>query len=204
MAGPSHPDVPVAPGVPPVKRDASNPGTAGTPAQTSDNPEIVVSYVNRWGIFTKDGALALDPDSITSMSFDGEFRVADFPIEEGGFESYDKVRLPFEVRVRMTKGGDIPDRYGFLNALDGLRETTDLFDVVTPERTYINVNITRVSLDRSREQGAGLITVDVAFREIVQNVISTFSNTKSPASADPVSNGAVQVKPSDTGLGGVK
>ncbi|OYW18904.1 MAG: hypothetical protein B7Z52_04355, partial [Burkholderiales bacterium 12-64-5] len=95
MAGPVFPDVPKVPGVPAVARSALNPGTATEPQITQDSITVTATARNQWGIYTTAGALALDPDTIEAVGYDAEYRVADYPIEEGGFETYDKVALPF-------------------------------------------------------------------------------------------------------------
>lgn len=200
MAGPSYPNVPKSEGVPPVKRDASNPGTETEAALTGDGDEIAVQGLKDWGIYTKDGGKALDPDTIMSIGYNAEHRIADFPIEEGGFESYDKVAMPFETRVVMTKGGKSEDRRAFLAAVEDLRTDREVYSVATPERTYLSANIARVTVDRSREQGGGLITVEIALVEIRATATVTFSKSKDPAGADTQSLGSVQAKEADTSV----
>ncbi|MGO8403995.1 hypothetical protein ACC783_37935, partial [Rhizobium ruizarguesonis] len=84
------PDVPKVPGVPAVARSLINPGTETVPRLTQDSITVTAAAKNQWGIYTKAGALVLEADSVTAIGYDAEYRVADFPIEEGGFESYDK------------------------------------------------------------------------------------------------------------------
>ncbi len=204
MAGPVFPDVPKVPGVPAVARSLINPGTETEPRLTQDSITVTAAAKNQWGIYTTAGAQALEPDSITAIGYDAEYRVADFPIEEGGFESYDKVAVPFQNRVVMTKGGTLEQRRAFLRAVDEIKGNLELYNVVTPEWTYLNVNIVRVSTDRSREQGAGLITVELQLQEIRQNATASFSQTRDPASADPVSNGSVQAQVSQGDTAGVQ
>lgn len=197
MAGPVYPDVPKEKGVPQVKRSVDNPGTATQDQLASDSITVTATARNQWGVYTAGNVLALKPDNIVALGYSAEHRVADYPIEEGGFETYDKVALPFDIRVIMTKGGAVEDRREFLNAVDNLRGDTELYNVVTPERAYLNCNFTRVSVDRSREQGAGLVTVELHLREIRQSATATFSKTADPASADTASKGSVQAKETD-------
>ncbi|MBN4669282.1 hypothetical protein HUS74_27300, partial [Pandoraea nosoerga] len=102
-----------------------------------------------WGVYTSDGALALKPDNIVSVAWSAEYRTADYPLERGGFESYDKVALPFANRVVMSKGNSLSERREFLAAIEARRGTTDIFNVVTPEATYLDVTFERVNLERS-------------------------------------------------------
>jgi hypothetical protein len=182
MAGPQFPDVPQTAGVPHVLRSIVNRG-ADTQAALPAEQIVSTAGVNRWGIYTKGGVKALEPDSVSAINYSFEYRVADFPIEEGGFESYDKVAMPFDAVVSMTVGGTLANRRTFLSKL---------YNVVTPERTYLSVNIIGARIDRSREQGAGLITVEVRLREIRENVTTAFSSTADAASADVKNDGAVQ------------
>jgi hypothetical protein len=194
MAGPQFPDVPMAPGVPSVQRSIQNRG-ADTQTALPANQITATAGVNRWGIYTKGGVKALDPDSVSAINYSFEYHVADFPIEAGGFESYDKVAMPFDAMVIMTKGGKLADRRAFLSALEDIKGDRELYNVVTPERTYLNVNIVGARIDRTREQGAGLISVEVRLREIRENVTTAFSSTQDAASADVKNDGAVQTTP---------
>ena len=55
--------------------------------------------------------------STVEFDFDQEWTIADYPIEQGGFQSYDKVQLPFACRMRMACTGPASTRQGFLNAI---------------------------------------------------------------------------------------
>ena len=55
--------------------------------------------------------------STIEFDFDQEWTVADYPVEQGAFQSYDKVQLPFECRVRMACGGPTSQRTAFLNSI---------------------------------------------------------------------------------------
>ena len=191
MAGPQFPDVPKTLGVPPVQRSMQNRGVDTQTALPADQI-VATAGKNRWGIYTKDGVKALTPDSVSAVNYSFEYRVADFPIEEGGFESYDKVAMPFDALVSMTIGGTLANRRTFLSKLEDIKADRELYNVVTPERTYLSVNIVGARIDRSREQGAGLITVEVRLREIRENVTTAFSSTADPSSADVKNDGAVQ------------
>lgn len=204
MAGPVFPNVPSIPGVPSVQRGLTNPGTDTVPKASSDSITVTATAKDQWGIYTTAGAKALNVDSVLSIGYDAEHVISDFPIEKGGFETYNKVARPAESRVVVTKGGTVEERRAFLSKLDDLSKDLVLYNVVTPERSYLNVNFSRIVIDRSREQGAGLITVEISLREIRQNVKVTFSTTKEPASADPVSNGHVQPSASAVDTSGVK
>lgn len=204
MAGPVFPDVPKVPGVPAVARGILNPGTATEPKLTQDSITVTAAAKNQWGVYTKAGAKAVEPDSISAIGYDAEYRVADYPIEEGGFETYDKVALPFQNRVVMTKGGTLEQRRAFLRSIDEIRSDLELYNVVTPEWTFLDVNVVRIGIDRNRENGAGLITVELQLQEVRQNVTASFSKTRDPASSETFNTGSIQPKASDANMAGVQ
>lgn len=196
MPGPLTPDVPIAPGVPSVLRDATNSTPGDTGRLTGDAISVTASKKDQWGLYrASDNSLAVAADTVNSIGYDAEYRIADYPLQDGQFESYDKVALPFAVRVQLIKGGRFDERREFLRILDTLRADTELYNVVTPEWSHLNVNIERVSIDRSREQGANLITAELILREIRVDATATTSNSKEPSAASPVSAGTVQPDP---------
>lgn len=194
-----YPDVPDAPGVPPVLRSLAV-LTGGDALLTLDGNGITDQSAPEWGIYQSDGAtLALQPDSIVAIEYGKEEQIATFPVEQGGFQSYNKVELPFHIRVMLTKGGSIDERAAFLSACHQLRAATDLYTFVTPEDTYQNGNVTAVRLARSAQNGAQLLSVEMMVDEVRQSATSQFtkSTTADPASATSVNGGAVQPKTAD-------
>jgi hypothetical protein len=204
MAGPNFPDVPDAAGVPPVQRGPDNPGTNGDAPLTQDSATVLGNSGKHWGIYTSDGALALKPDNITALNFRAEYRIADFPIEQGGFESYDKVSMPFDTMVRVTKGGSLADRQEFVRAVKALKADMTLYSVICPEVIFSSVNVASVVIDRSLENGAGFIIADLQLREVRQNVETSFSSTQDPSGVKDVNGGAVQTTTPPANPGGVQ
>jgi len=197
---PMYPQVPVAPGVPPVFRNSTNNSLGSPTPLTSDGPNVASppDAAPQWGIFDSGGSAVIEPDSVISAERMREFRVSDFPIEAGGFASYNKVATPFRGEFRMVKGGQEGDRTAFLKKLDALVESLDLLTMVTPEISYDNVNVTHYEYRRTSENGVQLIAADIRVEEIRQAASAAFSNTQDPSSQDAQSNGAVQPVTPDT------
>lgn len=146
-----------------------------------------------WGIFNAGtNFFAIIPDSIVSVDFQRQWAIASYPMEQGAFQNYNKVQFPFENRVQLTKGGSVKEKQQFLNIIESMAASLDLFDIVTPERTYYNVNVENISYDRSSASGAGLLTINLDFQEIRFNAIAKFNNTIDANASDPVSDGTVQ------------
>lgn len=160
-----------------------------------------------WGVFDNNDNQVLVPDSVLEFSNRQEYEISNFPVQAGSFASYNKVIQPFEVHLRFSKAGTQDDRSTFLQALDALAASLDLYYVTTPERVYRNVNLSRYEVVRRGANGAYFLTeVDAYFVQIleVQPQYSTTAvqlpNAQSEA-AQPTSNvGAVQPQNPDTQL----
>lgn len=162
-ADPAHPDVPLAPGVPKL---ASHAPSVPDTLVKQDSADAARLAAQGWGIYTRGGALALDPDNIMSVGSSVDYRIADYPMEAGEYGTYNKVATPVDVRVAMTKGGPLADRTAFRETVGHMQGDLELYNVVTPTITYLSVNVTRVEQDQSAESGAGVIKLLVSFREI--------------------------------------
>lgn len=144
-----------------------------------------------WGIFL-DGEPVIEFDSMISFDLRQDLPVSDYQVEEGGFQSYNKVQLPTDIRVRLSTGGSISRRQRFLQDIDAVMNTTDLYDIVTPEAVYLNYNFSHRDFRRNGSDGAGLITVDLWMTEIRETATATFTNTQQPQGAGQQSSGNVQ------------
>ena len=94
--------------------------------------------------------------------------------------------------IRRTAGGSVANRQAFLASIDAVMNTTDLYDVVTPEQVYVGYNFTHRDFKRTADRGAGMIIIDVTFQEIRSSQAAAFSNTQQPGSAGQQGVGNVQ------------
>jgi hypothetical protein len=136
------PEVPNVPGVPPLNSYSALP----TVLLVADTQMGILFTPPSWGIYYQ-GVPVIQPASIgqnvnallgpfsiqagalglpnltpvaastIEFEFDQEFTISDYPQEQGAFQSYDKVQLPFDVRVRLAAGGDASNRQAFINAI---------------------------------------------------------------------------------------
>lgn len=159
---------------------------------TGDNVPSNQVLTPQWGIFL-DGEQVLFPDSMVSLEYKKDYRIVDYPMEEGAFQSYNKVTTPYDARIRVTKGGTIEDRQAFLQDVAGIAESLDLYDLITPEVSYSNANVMHVDYRRTATNGVGLLSIDLWLIEIRSTVTPIlFSKTQAPSGADPVQLGQVQ------------
>jgi hypothetical protein len=147
----------------------------------------------QWGVFNLDGSIALQPDSILALDFKREWSIPNYPVEQGGFQTYNKISLPSDTNISMSKGGSNVTRQAFLLQVSALAKSLTTVNVMMPEGTLIrNVNILRFDFRRTDTSGVGLLTVDILLREIRDTATAAFSNTQQPSGANPVNDGSVQ------------
>lgn len=137
-----------------------------------------------WGLYLNN-TMVIQADNVVQMDYDQNWSISDYPVEQGGFESYDKVALPFDGRFRFSRGGDVLTRQSLLASIADVAGTTQLFDLVIPEKTYPNVCIMRQSYNRKADAGLGLMIVDVWVQEIRIAPDAAFSTTPG---VNPITN----------------
>jgi hypothetical protein len=158
-------------------------------------------FSQQYGIF-QNGIPVITSDTVSSLEYKQDWALSDFPIENGGFESYDKVYIPFDVRFRFVSGGSESNRAQLLASIAAIAGDLNLYDASSPEAVYLNCNVKHYDYRRTNTNGVGMITVDVWLEE-VRIVGSTTSDTiaasgvasgatAAPSGAAPVSGGQVQ------------
>lgn len=125
---------------------------------------------------TGDNATVL---STFGLDYIREARISDYPIEQGGFASFNKVVVPANPKVTLILDGSENERTTFLEAIDNACQSTDLYNVVTPEMIYANYTLERYSYGRYATKGLTLLMVEVTLKEI-RTVTATFSTTLIP------------------------
>jgi hypothetical protein len=161
-----------------------------------------------WGIFDKNLQPILTGNAVVGVDYRNGFRVPDYPVEGGGFASFNKVKQPRDVRVSIAIDGStalgqyLTGQQAFLGSatrqivLQTIEEklaSLDTFNVVTPEFTYMSMNLVHVDYRRQSRGAVSMIVVDLWLQEVRLAPTPTYSNnTHDPAGADPVNGGAVQ------------
>lgn len=130
--------------------------------------------------------------STIDFEFAADSPLSDYTQEQGAFQSYDKVTLPFDVKVKLACGGSTATRQAFINTCLGIRNSLSLFDVVTPEKQFSSVNCHHVDWRRNAQSGVSMIVVDLWFQQLAVTSASSFSNTQQPGDAGQQALGNVQ------------
>jgi hypothetical protein len=183
--------VPNAPGVPALASFATNALTL----LFSDVVDTLFGFATPvWGIYL-DGVPVIEADSQVDFSFKQDFTIATYPVEQGQFQTYDKVQMPAEIRCRFSAGGTESNRQNFLQSIQSVINSIDLFDVVTPEQVFTGYCFSHRDFDRSADKGVGLIVVDLWLTEVRETATAQYQNTQEPGSAGQQSIGSVPAVP---------
>lgn len=166
----------------------------GVPLLADSGPQVQADIAQQWGLYDQSGLPAVIADNVQSLEVALEAQISDFPVENGGFASYNKVIRPFDVRLAMTKGGSVEDRQAFVQQVQDAWQSLELFNVVTPEVVYLDVNVVGVRRLVESDRGVGLMMLDVSLRKVRQTGRLAFTSTAQPASAGVNNNGAVQTQ----------
>ncbi|WP_447921060.1 hypothetical protein [Achromobacter aegrifaciens] len=186
------PDVPMAPGVPAVFRDAASASvfelaSLGLGARTG-----LMFGPPRWGLYGDDGRQVLVFETFLGITFEQNGQISSFPVEQGGFSSFNKVDAPFEAKIKLAHAGDQASRNVMLSVLERIAGSTELYAVVTPEIVYPSANLVKYSYTRGDKNGSSLLLVDLTLSEVWQTAVPLSSATREPSGAAQKSNGQVQ------------
>ncbi len=143
-----------------------------------------------WGIFL-DGQQAFPYNSVVDWDYKQDWPVSDYPVENGAFQSYDKVQLPFDVRVRVASGGSPAAIQALIDGVEAACNSLNLYDVVSPEKTYPSCNPTHSDYKRTNTNGVGMILMDIWFIQIRVTSTATFTDTAAPGAAGQQNTGSV-------------
>jgi hypothetical protein len=211
-----YPDVPNLPGVPQVNRQPGVTPSTGPVAGTAASQGALwqsSQAAPSWGIFDANGNQVVTPDSVYDFGYYKEWDVPTFPVQSGapsnptGFANYNKVELPFELSVRMTKGGTQTDRANFISQVEAISGTTTLYTIRTPEKSYQNCVVSRSELIRRGASGAYFLAeMDVYFTQVLQttgqysNTVAQTANAADPTAKPATTQGNVSPQPASSQL----
>lgn len=143
-----------------------------------------------YGIFDSSLKSAIDYTTFVSLKIDATTTVSTFPVEQGGFATYNKASHPYKLTVQVAKEGDTTDIINFLATLDTLKRGTALLSITTPERTFINANLSAYDYARDSRH-RGMVVANLHFTEVRQVQVQ-YATTKSPAAQNTKAGGKTQ------------
>src|SRR5574344_1658146 len=141
------------------------------------NINAVSEDFNNWNIVDEEGERVLTFDSFIKSSVNSESKVTQMPVEKGSFVDYNIIKTPLNMTVTLVKSGSSDELSEYVNTLLELVDITKLVTVITPEKEYNNMKLTKVNFDRSTDNGVNIILAECNFLEIRQ-VQSKYGNAK--------------------------
>ena len=120
-----------------------------------------------WGVYkVGTSTRAVEVSSVVEQDISAEARTSDYIIQTGSFTTYNKVRLPDVIPIRMTKDGSETSRLQLLDWLNQNLTDTTLFDILSPETRYSNATLVGFRISRSARSGAAMIVADCLFQQV--------------------------------------
>jgi hypothetical protein len=197
-----YPDVPNIPGIglpqlpqPPVGYVFPTISVDLSSLDPSDT--VALDNVPIWAITDIDGNTLLSPDSVIDFEYRGEMKIPTYPIEGGSFQSYNKIPVPYDIRMTVScNGNGEQTRDEFLSACEALRESLDTAVITTPDAIYDSVNMVHFDYRREAHQGVSRLLVQAWFQEIRVDQTGQ-TQTAQPDGMDASQNGQLSpVNPS--------
>lgn len=145
------------------------------------NP-VSADFLNIWGVFYKGdayGTPVFDIDSIVAVPYEHSNKISSFPVENGGFVSYNKVNEPRKIRVKMAVHGGARVA-AFLDQLETELASINQYIIITPEQSYENMVLIKVPYTRDKNS-VDLVQVECGFEEVVEVFSQTTEATIIPA-----------------------
>lgn len=146
--------------------------------------------------------------SMIDFQYAQDWPISNYPQEQGAFQSYDKVTLPYDVRIKLASGGTASARNAFLTTIFAIangspgalqllppnvsQQPQALFDIMTPDYVYSSCSCTHIDFSRAARNGVTLIVVDMWFQQIAVTSVASFQNTQQPGNAGQFATGNQQ------------
>jgi len=184
-----YPDIPPLPGVPAINRNSAGYVAAALTVVAELLPNNL--FGTKWGITDEFGNTALVPDSFISFEYKNDKKIPNYPVEGGGFQSYNKVSTPFDCRLVVScSGNGSMSKQGFLAAIQNYVESLTLLTIVTPDANYPNCNLIHVDYRRESRQGVTLLLAQLWFQQIIV-AQQPAASTAQPSGASTKNNGQI-------------
>ncbi|MXV58359.1 MULTISPECIES: phage baseplate protein [unclassified Saccharibacter] len=176
------------------------------------NENGIISKPTRSYVFKK----ILGASHVETLEISKSSSISSAPQEDGAFLSYNKVKNPYQVTIRLICDGSdsgnmwenmLPGfvrgfmgdgidavKQAFIKELDTIVDDTDLYYVSTPEKMYSNANIIGYRIHRGPDGTSDMLIADITLQEVRQTGTSQWT-AKYPQGAKMVDMGHVQLQP---------
>lgn len=145
-------------------------------AQAHDRYLLEDLGVREWAFVEPQSGAMLAFKSFMQLNYSVAHKVVSSPVENS-FVAYNKTTDPEQLDIRGAIKGT-PEEIG--DALDTLiyyAQSTELLNILTPEKYYIGFNLYKLDYKRDARDGVDLVIFDARLQEIRQ-VESMYTNVK--------------------------
>lgn len=145
-------------------------------AQAHDRYLLEDLGVREWAFVEPQSGAMLAFKSFVQLNYSVAHKVVSSPVENS-FVAYNKTTDPEQLDIRGAIKGT-PEEIG--DALDTLiyyAQSTELLNILTPEKYYIGFNLYKLDYKRDARDGVDLVIFDARLQEIRQ-VESMYTNVK--------------------------
>lgn len=139
--------------------------------------DVLGVFPSQWTILNENADEAFSFDVFLNANIRSEVKVTQMPVENGSFVAFNMVGSPLEINCVLAKRGFPQDLRVYTEALFTLVDSTDLVSIITPEREYSHMKLTKVNFDRTSDTGTDIIYAECNFVEIRQ-VSSQYTNAR--------------------------
>lgn len=136
------------------------------------------------------------PDSWVEITpLIAEYQVSDYPVEDGEFAPYNKVRRPSLMSATLVKEGSDLERATWLEAIRQQLQSdpTALYNIITPDGIYPNQTLVGLAQQKRQDRGSNMLYLEMKFSEVPQILTPSLlgSNPVSPPSGPMLDVGRV-------------
>ena len=195
---PAYPTAPQISGVPVL---AQSPVATVATAFVSEIDSYIQSLLSQWQVLDSSSGNALSMAGILGVEKSVDYNVSNAPQENGAFTSYNKVVMPWTIRVQAICDGSLGTVASFIAALDAIVADLNLYSIVTPDVTYPSMNATHYDMRRTSSSGVTMVVAEVWFEQIRVTGTQAYTQTQTPAGQPTTNVGAVQTSPGDIQVG---
>lgn len=146
-----------------------------------------------YAILATDGSNALEFSGMVSVSPSGRASVTTAPVEGGSYQSINKVREPSRIQCSVVisglsgYSGSVPDIFDLtltsqsstLSTIKTMLESANTYDIETPKAMYESYDLVGWSYRVTSQTGVSLLTVNLEFQEIIQQMEVQLSGAQS-------------------------
>ena len=149
-----------------------------------------------WTLLDVKGQTAVTFTSFIDIDLRAEGQALTYPVENGGFASYNKVESPLDIRLTLGLQGTEADFASALERIGKYKRDAVVLAVVTPAAMYRSMTLEAFSYKRAKGNGAGLLATEltlVEVRQVASRATTTaITQPKNPTSAGKVDTGKTQ------------